>query len=408
MLSPKGDKLYYIAQASEGGYNLIESNLRKGDSKVLIRNVSGGIATDAKGEKLFVLSGSGIKKLDLDKGEAENVEFEAAYDRRPSLEREYIFDHALRQVADKFYDVNLHGVDWDYYGKHYREFLPYVSNSYDFAELLSELLGELNASHTGARYSADGAKLATAQLGALYDESYTGDGLKVAEVVAGSPLSSKKADVKKGDVILAIDGEKIEAGKDYYPLLAGKSGRRTLLTVRRASGKTDSPSFREVYSKLLGKYRNCDAVVVDTRWNGGGWLHNDLAQLLGGREYVRFMPRGRYIGSEPFSQWYKPSVMLVNEGNYSDAHGSPYTYRTLGLGKIVGAPVPGTMTAVWWETQIDPTIVFGIPQVTNADLNGRALENVQFNPDITIYNNPADELNGRDAQLEGAVKALMK
>ena len=453
VLSPKGDKLYYIAQASEGGYNLIESNLRKGDSKVLIRNVSGGIATDAKGEKLFVLSGSGIKKLDLDKGEAENVEFEAAYDRRPSLEREYIFDHALRQVADKFYDVNLHGVDWDYYGKHYREFLPYVSNSYDFAELLSELLGELNASHTGARYSADGAKLATAQLGALYDESYTGDGLKVAEVVAGSPLSSKKADVKKGDVILAIDGEKIEAGKDYYPLLAGKSGRRTLLTVRRASGKTDtvtvkpistgafnnllyarwverneayvdsisggkvayihvkgmdSPSFRNAYDRLLGKYRNCDAVVVDTRWNGGGWLHNDLAQLLGGREYVRFMPRGRYIGSEPFSQWYKPSVMLVNEGNYSDAHGSPYTYRTLGLGKIVGAPVPGTMTAVWWETQIDPTIVFGIPQVTNADLNGRALENVQFNPDITIYNNPADELNGRDAQLEGAVKALMK
>ena len=170
----------------------------------------------------------------------------------------------------------------------------------------------------------------------------------------------------------------------------------------------DSPSFRNAYDRLLGKYRNCDAVVVDTRWNGGGWLHNDLAQLLGGREYVRFMPRGRYIGSEPFSQWYKPSVMLVNEGNYSDAHGSPYTYRTLGLGKIVGAPVPGTMTAVWWETQIDPTIVFGIPQVTNADLNGRALENVQFNPDITIYNNPADELNGRDAQLEGAVKALMK
>ena len=74
VLSPKGDKLYYIAQASEGGYNLIESNLRKGDSKVLIRNVSGGIATDAKGEKLFVLSGAGIKKLDLDQGEAEHVE----------------------------------------------------------------------------------------------------------------------------------------------------------------------------------------------------------------------------------------------------------------------------------------------------------------------------------------------
>ena len=100
--------------------------------------------------------------------------------------------------------------------------------------------------------------------------------------------------------------------------------------------------------------------------------------------------------------------MLVNEGNYSDAHGSPYTYKTLGLGKLVGAPVPGTMTAVWWETQIDPDIVFGIPQVTNADLNGRPLENVQLNPDIEVYNDPADELQGHDMQLEKAVRSLMK
>ena len=100
--------------------------------------------------------------------------------------------------------------------------------------------------------------------------------------------------------------------------------------------------------------------------------------------------------------------MLVNEGNYSDAHGSPYTYKTLGLGKLVGAPVPGTMTAVWWETQIDPSLVFGIPQVTNADLNGNALENVQLNPDVLIYNDPADELSGHDAQLEGAVMELLR
>ena len=453
ILSPKGDKLYYIARATEGGSNLIEHNLREGDSKVLIKGVSGGIATDLKGEKLFVMGGGGIKKLDLDKGSTESVEYEAPYDRRPSLEREYIYDHMLRQVADKFYDENLHGVDWDYYGKHYREFLPYVGNSYDFATLMSEILGELNASHTGARYSADGARYSTARLGALYDESYDGDGLKVAEVVAGSPLSLKKAGVKKGDVILAVDGVRIEAGKDYFPLLEGKSGRRTLLSVKRESGKVDtvtvkpisnsafnnllyrrwverneayvdslsggrigyvhiqgmdSPSFRTAYDRMLGKYRNCDAVVVDTRWNGGGWLHNDLAILLGGKEYVRFMPRGRYIGSEPFSQWYKPSVMLVNEGNYSDAHGSPYTYKTLGLGKLVGAPIPGTMTAVWWETQIDPDIVFGIPQVTNAGLDGKPLENVQLNPDVEVYNDPAEELQGRDAQLEAAVRTLLE
>lgn len=169
----------------------------------------------------------------------------------------------------------------------------------------------------------------------------------------------------------------------------------------------DSDSYRTVYQDLLGKYRNRDAVVVDTRFNGGGWLHNDLMILLSGKEYVRYTPRGRYIGSEPWSQWNKPSVMLVNEGNYSDAHGTPVAYQTLGIGKVVGAPVPGTMTAVWWETQIDPYLIFGIPQVTNT-VNGKAMENTQLNPDILIYNEPSRQLAGEDTQLIEAVKALMK
>ena len=169
----------------------------------------------------------------------------------------------------------------------------------------------------------------------------------------------------------------------------------------------NSPSFRRTYEEMLGLHRNCDAIIVDTRFNGGGWLHNDLAVLLAGREYARFTPRGRYIGSEPFSQWHKPSVMLVNEGNYSDGYGAAYAYQTLGLGDIVGAPIPGTMTAVWWETQVDPSLVFGIPQVTSVDMQGNVLENHQLNPDILIYNNPAEELTGTDAQLVGAVRHLL-
>ncbi len=170
----------------------------------------------------------------------------------------------------------------------------------------------------------------------------------------------------------------------------------------------NNESFQTVYSRLLGKYRNCDAVVVDTRFNGGGWLHNDVALLLNGKEYVRYSPRGQYIGSDPFSQWTKPSVMLVNEANYSDAHGTPYTYKTLGIGKLVGAPVPGTMTAVWWETQIDPSIVFGIPQVTSLDRNGEPLENKQLQPDIEVYNTPSEKVSGNDVQLKKAVEELLK
>lgn len=452
-LSPKGDKLYYVAAATEGGYNIMMKDLKKGDTKVLLKGVAGALNPDKKGENLFVLSGSGIKKVTLSNSEVEDVEFEAPYDRKPSLERAYIFDHMSKQVRDKFYDEKLHGVDWDYYTEHYREFLPYISNNRDFATLLSEILGELNASHTGGRYYGDGPSLSTASLGAYFDENYDGEGLKIAEIFPRGPLASKTANIKVGDIVTAIDGKKILPNMDYFPLLEGKANKKVRLEVKKADGKVEYPvvkpmsggmqsemayqrwvehnehvadslsggkigyvhvrgmdgeSFQTVYDRILGKYRDCDAIVVDTRFNGGGWLHNDLALLLNGKEYVTFQPRGRKIGHEPFSQWTKPSVMLVNESNYSDAHGAPYAFQTLGIGEVVGAPIPGTMTAVWWETQIDPSLIFGIPQVTNVSMDGTVLENHQLNPDILIYNAPADVEKGIDSQLEGAVRHLMQ
>ena len=171
----------------------------------------------------------------------------------------------------------------------------------------------------------------------------------------------------------------------------------------------NSPSFRELYSKALGKYRGCEALIVDTRHNGGGWLHDDLVTFLGGKEYCLFTPRGQYIGHEPFNKWTKPSCVLIGEDNYSDACGFPYAYRSLGLGKLVGAPVPGTMTAVWWENQVNATIIFGIPQVGNWGVkDGRYIENFQIEPDILVYNTPEDVLSGKDRQLEAAVAEMLK
>lgn len=451
-LSKDGEKLYYSAVATEGGSNLIERDLKKGSSKILVKGLRGGFESDKKAENLFVITGEGMKKVKLADGAQDAIEFEAEYDRDPAAEREYIYNHMLAQVRDKFYDANLHGVDWNMYGENYRRFLPYINNNYDFADLLSEILGELNASHTGGGYYGPSSKLPTASLGAFFDETYTGDGLRVLEVLPRGPLATKTANVQPGDIILTINGTTITPQTDVNDLLAGKAGKPVKIDIQRDGGKVDlvtvkpvskgtvnemlyqrwiernadivdslsngrlayvhvkgmdSPSFREVYSRLLGKYRNAEAVIVDTRYNGGGWLHNDIALLLNGKEYVRYTPRGRYIGSDPFSQWTKPSVMLVSEANYSDAHGTPYVYQTLGIGDVIGAPVPGTMTAVWWETQIDPTLYFGIPQVTSLDKSGKPLENKQLTPDVIIYNNPGDVINGKDAQLEGAVINLL-
>ena len=96
------------------------------------------------------------------------------------------------------------------------------------------------------------------------------------------------------------------------------------------------------------------------------------------------------------------------EDNYSNAHGTPWVYQHLGIGKLVGSPVPGTMTAVWWEVTVNPAILFGIPQVGWVDMDGKYAENTLLEPDILVYNTPEDMLEGRDSQLEKAVELMME
>lgn len=454
VLTQKGDKLYYCA-AFENGYDLWEYNFKENTTKLLIKGVGGGtMFPDKKGENIFLVSGGQLKKIEIKDSKTKPIAFKAEFSYRPAKEREYIFHHTWRQVLDKFYDPQIHGINWAGYGKAYEKFLPHINNNYDFAEMLSEMLGELNGSHTGARYRSASSAPATASLGAFYDNNYTGDGLKIEEIIAKGPLTKADTKIKPGCIIEKIDGTNIKSGEDYYPLLSGKAGKQVLLSVydpatkerfeeqvkpitygtqsdllykrwveqkrqmvdKLSNGKIgyvhvkgmNSESFRDTYSELLGRCREKEAVIVDTRHNGGGWLHEDLAILLSGELYAKFTPRGQFIGNDPFNRWLKPSCVLMCEDNYSNAHGFPWTYKTLKIGKLIGAPVPGTMTAVWWETQIDPSIVFGIPQVGMQDMQGRYLENQQLEPDIEVYNSPESQLRGENHQLEEAVKEMLK
>ena len=449
-LTQDGKKLYYMVRL-ENGMDLCMLDLENNSVKVVSKGVYGSLYPTADDKHIYLLSGGGISKMSTANGSRETVSFSGDFEYKAAEEREYIFNHVWKQVNEKFYVTDIHGIDWEGYRKTYEKFLPHIDNNFDFQEMLSEMLGELNGSHTGARYQYRSG-LNMADLGVLYDLDHEGDGLKIKEVVKGGSLYIQDPEVKAGDIIEAIDGTKITAGMDWYPLLKGKSGKKTVLTISKGGKKAvdiyvepaatmatqlyrrwveqreemvkemsggrvgyvhvegmDSESFRRVYSDLLGKYRTCEAVIVDTRHNGGGWLHDDLATLLDGTGYIRFEPRGQYIGTEPYNKWTKPSCVLIGEDNYSDACGFPYVYKTLGIGKLIGAPVPGTMTAVWWENQIDPTIVFGIPQVGAIGVKeGRYLENMQIEPDILVYNDPASVLRGEDKQLEAAVAEMLK
>ena len=452
ILNKDGNKLYYIAPHA-GSLALWEQDLKEHSNTLKVPRMGWvDFNVDADCKNAYMASYGIIKKLELASGKVSTIDFRAFNNERPAEKRAYYFEHIWRQTKEKLYDPGMNGADWDKIHTTYSRFLPHVCNNYDFAEMASEMLGELNVSHTGCRFGGYGGALPTASLGAFFCSDYKGDGLKIQEVMVGSPLEHAEKEVKPGAIIKAIDGVSIKAGMDYFPLLEGKTGKYTRLSIESGKEKfdvivkpvsqgaesqllykrwvkrnrdivdkisggrlayvhieaMDAESFMTLYKDLMSdSNRNRDAVIVDTRHNGGGWLHGDVCILLSGERTMQYKPRGQFIGNDPFDRWLKPSCMLVCEDNYSNAHGTPWNYKELGLGKLIGTAVPGTMTAVWWE-RLDGGLVFGIPQVGAYDNNGDVLENQLLTPDIEVHNAPSDVLHGKDAQLEKAIAEMLK
>lgn len=454
-LNNDGSKVYYLA-AFEKGYDLWVTEPRTHDTRILAK-LSGSpssLEISKDGKSLFLSSGGGLLKVDAESGKITPVKIDGTMLLDASAERTYIFEHAWRQVKKKLYDPKLGNVNWDNYKKVYARFLPHINNNYDFQILLSELLGELDVSHSGGRYypnNQNGDK--TAALGLLYDETYKGDGIKITEVIAGGPIDLAKSKIKPGDILEAIDGAPITSNTNWNELLNNKEGKNTLLSFSGSAGKWDEVirpislgdesglmykrwtkimekmvdrlsggkigyvhvegmndgSFRETFDRVMGKDRDKKALIVDTRFNGGGWLHDDLVTFLSGKSYLKFAPQGNLLKSgEPMNKWQKPSCVLMSESNYSDAYIFPYAYKELGIGKLIGMPVAGTGTAVWWERQIDPTLIFGIPMIATIGKENRPTEGLQIEPDIRVPLPYEDFLKGKDDQLEAAVKEMLK
>ena len=451
-LSKDGKTLYYQA-SYESGMNLWKYDLEKG-VPTKIGSARGRMKWDEKQGTLYVLGGRFSKMKEGGKS-LENISVSSDMVMDLAAEREYMFDHVYRQEKERFYNEKMHGVDWEMLTETYRKFLPHINNNYDFAELLSEYLGELNVSHTGSGYRVPSSResASTANLGVFFDLGWDGDGLKVAEIVKGGPFDKASSKLAAGDVITSIDGVEIKKGMDYYPLLNRKAGERTLVGILKASGEKtdmvvlpisesrfntllynrwvkqcaekvqqlsggrlgyvhiegmDDASFRTVYSDILGRYNNCDGIVIDTRFNGGGRLHEDIEVLFSGEKYLTQEVRGKDACDMPSRRYNKASIMIIGEANYSNAHGTPWVYKHKDMGLLVGKPVPGTMTSVNWETLQDPTLYFGIPVVGYRKADGTYLENDQLHPDIDVENTKELVITGRDEQLEAAVKALLK
>lgn len=453
-ITADGENMFYISRA-QNGLQLWKLDLRKGDHR-MVSKIDGGFYfdQDKDGKNLFVI-GTSFRKLDPKSDKLTPISYSSTMLLDHAAERTAMFDNMVREEAQRFYEVKMHGVDWKNLTAHYRRFLPYINNNYDYAEMLSELLGELNVSHTGGRYYASSASGdRTAALGLLYDMAYTGKGLRVAEVITGGPFDRATSMMAPGMIVEKINGEEITPAQDASVLLTDISGKKTLVSIydpnsgqrwdevvipistgaqnsllydrwirqraadvdRWSNGRLgyvhiqsmDDGSFRKVYADVLGKYNDREGIVIDVRWNGGGRLHEDVEVFFTGKKYLTQEIRGIETCDMPSRRWNKASIMLMCEACYSNAHGTPWVYKHQGIGKLVGMPVPGTMTSVNWVTMQDPSLVYGIPVIGYRTAEGTFLENSQLEPDIRIANDPEVIVTGEDQQLHRAVDALLE
>ncbi|MDY6436285.1 MAG: S41 family peptidase [Bacteroidales bacterium] len=455
VLSKDGDKLYFLS-SFEKGYDLWELDLREKSTKILKKLDAGGaqLALNKKGDNIYVLSGGNLQKIDTKGGKSTSIKYDNTMLLDREAEREYMYNHVFLQESKRLFRRDHNGADFDQIKIDFHLFLAHINNNYDFAELLSEVLGELNVSHSGSGYRGGSNGDATAQLGLLFDWNYDKDGLRIEEVLEYGPFDKKTSKVKAGDIIEKIDGVEIVKGMDYFPLLNKKSGKTVLVSVyspktkkhweevvkpisrgtqndllykrwiKRNAHLVDSlsggrlgyvhiksmgdASYRDVYADILGKYNLCEGIVIDTRFNGGGRLHEDIEILFSGEKYLEQVIRDSVECVMPSRRYVKPSIMVIGEANYSNAHGTPWVYKHKNMGKLVGMPVPGTMSSVTWETLQDNTLYFGLPVVGYRTEDGNYLENSQLEPDIKVKNTPEKLAQGVDEQLEAAVRELLK
>jgi tricorn protease len=376
-------------------------------------------------------------------------------------EWEEMFDDAWRCMKYRFYDPKLHGTDWDAMRAKYKPLVAYVADRHELMNVINEMIGELNASHTGASAGRDRTEggevrdVMTRHLGIDLLADPTSGHYQVKHVYEDGPADKDWVKVEKGNYLIAIDGKPVKAGDDYNAFLGRRLNRKVELkfnskptpdgawtvkyeplsmmafgnlryerwvkerraTVDKLSGgrvgylhikAMDQPSLAR-FRKDLGEFRHKEGLVIDQRWNGGGNIEQELLAILVQRPYEVWQPRGVEPTERPFSGYFGPKVVLQNWRSASNAEMFPAGFRALGLGKVIGTPTMGAVIGTGSYSLIDGSSIRtpGVG-VFLADTARTNMENHAVQPDIYVENTPEDNLAGHDRQLETAVREVMK
>lgn len=471
VISKDGETFYFTAESSTANGRDLYSI--QWDGKKLTELTKGGsnpstLILDAEGKNLFYTKrGGSINKLDIKTSKTESIPYVAKMLIDYKAERAQVFDEAWRTIRDGFYDPNYHGYDWEAIGNRYRPLAINASTAHDFAEIFNFMLGELNASHM--RLTApDRAETQTEKTGLLGVELMpTKNGMQVKRVIPNTPADKSVSKLFVDDLIKSVNGVAVNPKQNFYSLLTGTVDERTVLEVQGKDKKlrevvirpTESirqdlyqewvndrkklvetysngklgyihiqgmnlPSFEVFERELTAAGYGKDGLVIDVRYNGGGFTTDYLMTVLNYKQHSYTIPRGAAKDLEKekskfrdyypigerlvYAAWTKPSIALCNEGSYSNAEIFSHAYKQLGIGKLVGMPTNGSVISTGGKRLIDGSFVrlpyrgwFTKATDKNQEL-GPAI------PDIEVENAPDWISTGNDAQLKRAVEELLK
>lgn len=380
-------------------------------------------------------------------------EFDYSYDKKVLNQR--VFEQAWGAFGQNFYDPDMHGQNWEQIYELYRPYVDKARSINDIATIITEMIGDVNASHTGFYPRQDERQFSNppCYLGAELDYySVLPKGIKLTRVYPTSRLAAYYK-ITDGALLTHIDGIEITPSTPVDSLLAGKAGKRIKLRFSQngeakeamitglngseaidlkyafttqqsrelvdklSNGKLGyihipsmgSEDWTQFYTELFRDNYDKQALVIDVRGNTGGHIHDQIISLLQKKRYAYSNSRSqsRVERLEPRRAWDKPTIVLVNEDSFSDGEIFPTIYQELKLGKVVGTPSSGAVIGTWHYYLLDGSSM-RMPGTGWYKLDGTNMEGNGAKPDIMVENLPEDTIAERDPQLERAVKELLK
>jgi len=394
-------------------------------------------------------------------GKTKDYPFEAIIWTQPLAERQQKFAETWRGLNDRFYDPDFHGSDWRAMYEKYLPMIPFASTEQDFGDIVKMMIGELNSSHSGYNSPHGNNDHLVGRLGLDFDETYSGPGFLIEHVLPRGPCDRVEVHLQPGDKLMAINGTMIDSttnihqlldyqvyqqieltilsGRDEQQLFVRPMGRWPIGQLRydewvrnhramvdslsggrlgylhiKGMGKGSLSRFEaQLYSVSSGK----DGLVIDVRYNSGGWITDYLLAMLQVRRHAVTYPRdggpGYPQGRLPLYSWVKPVIVLCNQHSFSNAEIFSHAIKTLERGKLVGVPTPGGVISTDWRRLIDGS-GYRVPLrgwYTGTELErnqSRCMEGNGAVPDIIIPMQPGQMAFGDDLQLRMAVEELMK